>query len=140
MRKKEIDAFVSFVKNDLNGDERGQAQTFCDRLFRAYGQKGIYEAQGKLEARIKIADTNTTNYIDCLWSPPNIRIMRVFTAAHQIMENNAFLYQKVLHIEQHQLETDEKIEHILTKMEDNSPKIMPEQIFQTGCVWDACIS
>lgn len=67
----------------------------------------------------------------------NIRIMRVFTAAHQIMENNALLFQKVLHIEQHQLETDEKIEHILTKMEDNSPKLLPEQIFQTGCVWDA---
>lgn len=70
MRKQDIEEFVSFVKNDLSGDERGQAQTFCDRLFRAYGQKGIYEAQGKLEARIKIADTNTTNYIDCLWSPP----------------------------------------------------------------------
>ena len=67
----------------------------------------------------------------------NIRIMRVFTAAHQIMENNAILFQKVLHIEQHQLETDEKIEHILTKMEDNSSKLLPEQIFQTGCVWDA---
>ena len=67
----------------------------------------------------------------------NIRIMRVFTAAHQIMENNAFLFQKVLHIEQHQLETDEKIEHILTKMEENSPKLLPEQIFQTGFVWDA---
>ena len=39
----------------------------------------------------------------------NIRIMRVFTAAHQIMENNALLFQKVLHIEQHQQETDEKI-------------------------------
>ena len=70
MKKQDIEEFVSFVKNDLYGDERGQAQTFCDRLFRAYGQKGIYEAQGKLEARIKIADTNTTNYIDCLWSPP----------------------------------------------------------------------
>lgn len=70
MRKQDIEEFVSFVKNDLTGDERGQAQTFCDRLFRAYGQKGIFEAQGKLEARIKIADTNTTNYIDCLWSPP----------------------------------------------------------------------
>ncbi len=70
MRKQDIEEFVSFVKNDLSGDERGQAQTFCDRLFRAYGQKGIFEAQGKLEARIKIADTNTTNYIDCLWSPP----------------------------------------------------------------------
>ena len=66
MRKQDIEEFVSFVKNDLTGDERGQAQTFCDRLFRAYGQKGIFEAQGKLEARIKIADTNTTNYIDCL--------------------------------------------------------------------------
>lgn len=70
MKKKDIEEFVSFVKNDLTGDERGQAQTFCDRLFRAYGQRGIFEAQGKLEARIKIADTNTTNYIDCLWSPP----------------------------------------------------------------------
>ena len=67
----------------------------------------------------------------------NIRIMRVFTAAHQIMENNAILFQKVLHIEQHQLETDEKIEHILTKMDDNPPKQLPEQIFQVGCVWDA---
>lgn len=70
MRKQAIQEFVSFVKHDLTGDERGQAQTFCDRLFRAYGQKGIFEAQGKLEARIKIADSNTTNYIDCLWSPP----------------------------------------------------------------------
>lgn len=67
----------------------------------------------------------------------NIRIMRVFTAAHQIMENNALLFQKVLHIEQHQLETDEKIEHILTKMNDNSSKLLPEQFFKTGCVWDA---
>ncbi len=67
----------------------------------------------------------------------NIRIMRVFTAAHQIMENNAILFQKVLNLERHQLETDEKIDHILTKMDDNSPQLLPEQIFQTGCVWDA---
>lgn len=67
----------------------------------------------------------------------NIRIMRVFTAAHKIMESNAILFQKVLHLEHHQQETDEKIEHILNKMEDNSPKQLPEQIFQTGCVWDA---
>lgn len=67
----------------------------------------------------------------------NIRIMRVFTATHQIMENNALLLRKVLHLEQHQLETDEKIDHIISKMEDNSSKLLPEQIFQTGCVWDA---
>ena len=67
----------------------------------------------------------------------NIRIMRVFTATHQIMENNALLLRKVLHLEQHQMETDEKIDHIISKMEDNSSKLLPEQIFQTGCVWDA---
>ena len=67
----------------------------------------------------------------------NIRIMRVFTAAHQIMENNAILFKKVLHLEQHQIETDEKIDHLIAKMDENSPKLLPEQIFQTGCVWDA---
>ena len=67
----------------------------------------------------------------------NSRIMRVFTAAHKIMESNAILFQKVLHLEQHQQETDEKIEHLLTKMEESSPKLLPEQIFQTGCVWDS---
>ena len=67
----------------------------------------------------------------------NIRIMRVFTAAHRVWENNAILFQKVLHLEQHQLETDEKIDHIISKMEELSPKMLPEQIFQTGCVWDA---
>lgn len=67
----------------------------------------------------------------------NIRIMRVFTAAHRVMENNAVLFQKVLHLEQHQVETDEKIDHIISKMEERSPKLLSEQIFQTGCVWDA---
>ena len=67
----------------------------------------------------------------------NIRIMRVFTTANQIMENNTILFQKVLNLEQHQFETDEKIDHILTKMDEQSPKLLPEQIFQTGCVWDA---
>ncbi len=67
----------------------------------------------------------------------NIRIMRVFTTAHQIMENNTILFQKVLNLEQHQFETDEKIEHILTKIDEQSPKLLSEQIFQTGCVWDA---
>lgn len=67
----------------------------------------------------------------------NIRIMRAFTASQQIMENNAILFKRVFHLEQHQQETDEKINHILTKMDERSPKLLTEQIFQTGCVWDA---
>ena len=53
------------------------------------------------------------------------------------MENNAILFKKILHLEQHQIETDEKIDHLIAKMDENSPKLLPEQIFQTGCVWDA---
>ena len=26
---------------------------------------------------------------------------------------------------------------LLTKMNEQTPKLLPEQIFQTGCVWDA---
>ena len=67
----------------------------------------------------------------------NIRIMRAFTASQQIMENHAILYKRVVNLEQHQQETDEKINLLMTKMDDNSPKLLPEQIFGTGCVWDA---
>ena len=67
----------------------------------------------------------------------NIRIMRAFTAIPEILNNNALMMQRILSIEQHQMETDEKIELILDKIEEIAPKQLPEQIFQTGCVWDA---
>lgn len=69
MNKQDIEEFVSYVKNNLTGEEKGQAQTFCDRLFRAFGQKGIYEASGQMEVRVKEAESKSTKYIDCLWSP-----------------------------------------------------------------------
>ena len=67
----------------------------------------------------------------------NVKIMRVFTAIPQLVNNNAQIIQRIFNIEQHQLETDEKINAIIEKIENFSPKVIPEQIFQTGCVWDA---
>ena len=67
----------------------------------------------------------------------NIRIMRAFTASQQIIESNAILFKRVFHLEQHQQETDDKINYLIAKMDDLSPKLLPEQIFATGCVWDA---
>jgi len=67
----------------------------------------------------------------------NIRIMRAFTAIPQIVNQNIQVIQRIFNIEQHQIETDEKIEMILDKIEEIAPKQLPEQIFQTGCVWDA---
>ena len=67
----------------------------------------------------------------------NIKIMRAFTAIPQLVNNNAQMIQRIFNIEQHQQETDEKIDVIIEKIENFSPKLLPEQIFQTGCVWDA---
>ena len=67
----------------------------------------------------------------------NILIMRAFTSIPQIVNQNEQMVQRIFNIEQHQMETDEKIELILDKIEEIAPKQLPEQIFQTGCVWDA---
>ena len=67
----------------------------------------------------------------------NILIMRAFTAIPQIVNQNVQVVQRIFNIEQHQMETDEKIEMIIDKIEEIAPKQLPEQIFQTGCVWDA---
>jgi len=67
----------------------------------------------------------------------NIRIMRAFTSIPQIVNHNALMMQRIFNIEQHQMETDEKVNRILNTIEERSPKLLPEQIFATGCVWDA---
>ena len=63
-----LQEFVDFSKR-LKGDEKGEAQLFCDRFFRAFGHGGILEAHGALEARIKFQDTGRTKFADCLWAP-----------------------------------------------------------------------
>ena len=67
----------------------------------------------------------------------NILIMRAFTSIPQIVNHNAQVIQRIFNIEQHQLETDERIDAVIERIEAISPKLLPEQIFQTGCVWDA---
>jgi hypothetical protein len=44
---------------------------------------------------------------------------------------------RIAHLEKHQIETDQKMDMLLDRMDKQSPKLLPEQIFATGCVWDA---
>lgn len=67
----------------------------------------------------------------------SIKIMNAFVAMRRFMMENAAVLMRIAHLEKHQIETDEKIDLILDKIEDISPKPLPEQIFPTGCVWDA---
>ena len=61
-----ITRFVDYAKT-LEGDEKGEAQVFCDRLFQAFGHKGYKEAGATLEYRIKKG--KTTNFADLIWKP-----------------------------------------------------------------------
>lgn len=67
----------------------------------------------------------------------SIRIMNAFVAMRRFMIQNAAVLMRIAHLEKHQIETDEKIDLILDKIEEHSPKLLPEQVFATDCVWDA---
>jgi hypothetical protein len=36
--------FIHYVRDHITGDEKGEAQVYLDRLFRAFGQRGVREA------------------------------------------------------------------------------------------------
>ena len=67
----------------------------------------------------------------------SIRIIDAFVAMRRFMIQNAAVLMRIAHLEKHQIETDEKIDLILDKIEKHHPKLLPEQVFPTGCVWDA---
>lgn len=67
----------------------------------------------------------------------SVKIMRAFVAMRRYIIQNANILMRIANLEKHQIETDEKIDAILDKMEENSPKLLPEAVFPTGCVWDA---
>lgn len=67
----------------------------------------------------------------------SIRIMDAFVAMRRFISTNAEMFQRIERLESHQTSTDEKVEHIMKRMDELAPAITPEQIFATGCVWDA---
>lgn len=62
-----IRVFVDYART-LKGDEKGEAQVFCDRLFQAFSHAGYKEAGAELEFRVK-AKGKTTKFADLLWRP-----------------------------------------------------------------------
>jgi SAM-dependent methyltransferase len=65
--RNKIISFVEYVRQ-LKGDERGEAQVFCDRLFQAFNHQGYKETGAELESRIK-AKGKSTKFADLLWRP-----------------------------------------------------------------------
>ena len=67
----------------------------------------------------------------------SIAIMRAFVAMRRFLTANAGLFQRVGALEQKQIETEKKLDVVLDKIEELSPAVSSEELFGTGCVWDA---
>ena len=67
----------------------------------------------------------------------SVAIMRAFVMMRRFLTANAALFQRMDMLEHKQLETDKKLDAVLDKIEELSPAVTTEQLFQSGCVWDA---
>ncbi len=60
--------FADYVSS-LRGYEKGEGQLFCDRLFQAFGHRGLTEAGAFLEERVKKRRSRGTGFADLVWRP-----------------------------------------------------------------------
>ena len=65
--RKNLADFVLFCRT-LKGNERKEAQTFLDRLFKAFGHAGAIEAGAEFEATLsKGSQKGGTGFADLVW-------------------------------------------------------------------------
>ncbi len=130
--KRNSARFPANFRFELTAEERDEVVANCDHLkslkFRptlpfAFTEQGIGQLSSVVHSQKAIERS--------------IVIMNAFVAMRRFIVQNSGILMRIAHLERHQIETDEKIDLILDKMEERSPKLLPEQIFQTGCVWDA---
>ncbi len=110
------------TSNERGGDHRA--------LPYAFTQQGIGMLSGLLRSQVAI-DTN-------------IKIMSAFVGMQRYIAASLEIFQRLDRVELQQLEskqwmqtTNNKTNDILNKIEAKSPKLLPEQVFPTGCIWDA---
>ena len=66
--EERIRKFVDYVQI-LRGNEKGEAQVYCDRLFQAFGHRGDKEAGATLEFPVKKRSKRRKGFADLFWPP-----------------------------------------------------------------------
>lgn len=67
--RQALEEFVDWRRRHIRGDEKGEAQTFLDRLFRAFGYGGAIEAGAVYEDRVRRIERSGVSYVDLMWKP-----------------------------------------------------------------------
>lgn len=72
-RTSRLQRFVTWVDDNIDGDEKGEAQVYLDRLFQAFGQPGAKEVGGTFEHRVRKRDGEKggggVSFADYVWKP-----------------------------------------------------------------------
>ena len=130
--KRNIARFPESFRFQLTKEERDEVVANCDNLRSlkfypslpyAYTEQGIGQLSTVVHSKIAIERS--------------IMIMNAFVAMRRFIIQNAGILMRIAHLEKHQIETDQKMDMLLDRMDKQAPKLLPEQIFATGCVWDA---
>ena len=137
--KRNVARFPERFRFQLTKQEMQELVTNCDRFKSlkhsstppyAFTEQGISMLSAIVTSQTAV-DTS-------------IRIMDAFVGMRRFLSANAHVFQRLDRVEMQQLEnrqwmeqTDNKIEQLFEAIEEHSPKLLPEQIFATGCVWDA---
>ena len=106
-----------------NGTLKGGRGSNIKYLPYAFTEQGISQLSGVLRGQMAI--------------DASILIMRAFVAMRRFISANAGLFQRMDLLESRQTETERKLDVVLDKIEELSPAPTTEQLFGTGCVWDA---
>ena len=122
--KRNIARFPESFRFQLTMEERDEVIANCDNLRSlkfypslpyAYTEQGIGQLSTVVHSKIAIERS--------------IMIINAFVAMRRFMVQNAGILMRIAHLEKHQIETDQKMDMILDRMDKQSPKLLPEQIF-----------
>lgn len=132
--KRNIERFPNDFMFELTHEEHESLRRQNGTLERGRGQHSKY-------LPLVFTEQGVSQLSGVLRSPyaieVNIRIMRAFVAMRRFLSANAGMFQRIEALEQHQTLTDQKVEQVLKRMDELAPTVTPEQIFASGCVWDA---
>ncbi|MCP5524737.1 MAG: class I SAM-dependent DNA methyltransferase [Verrucomicrobiales bacterium] len=92
--RETLSGFVGWCDQHISGDEKGQAQIFLDRLFRAFGLGGVLDVGAETEFRIRKPkeDGGGTAFADLVWKPVVLVEMKKRGEALQKHYRQAFDY------------------------------------------------
>ena len=130
--KRNIKRFPERYRFQLSQNEMSELVAICDRfasLKHSNAPSFVFTEEGVAQLSSVLKSNKAIEV--------SIMIMDAFVAMRRFLSANAGMFQRIESLEQRQKLTDQKIAQVLQRMDELSPMVTPEQIFATGCVWDA---